>query len=459
MVRRNEYRFRLLLVAGLAGMLTSTPGTAAIYTVGPSGSFGTLQAAVDAAAATADDDQLRLEAVVLFGAASINVDNATGSLIVSGGWNSSFTELIASGNAFNSTFLNASGSDTTLRVSVSSGILELSGFRVSFGSGASGTGGNIEAKVNGGELRLFDMHFRNGSAVHVGAGGQFTAYESGTIRGTLCSFANNNLTPTAATRAGAGARLNAADSGLIVFSETDIFANEAGAGAPVSGVGLDVDARGDSRVILSDVLIVSNSTAASSGSAFNVTARGNALVNGERLTLSGNSGAVGATAIRQVQVATFDSAQVYLTDSLISDSAMTGIGAMATAGNGIHFNNLTVTRNTGAGVAFFAQPGASITLHNSIVHGNGSSEPATTASGNNVGANLGLPAPTFVTTGNYRLAPGSRGIDEGTAAVPGGLGLLDLDRQERISGASVDIGAYEQVSDTQFANGFEGSAP
>lgn len=458
MLRRNEYRFGWLLAAGLAGALTTTPGLAAIYTVGPSGGYSTLQAALDVAAASADDDQLRLEAEVLFGTATINVDSATGSLIVSGGWNSSFTELIASGNAFNGTFLNGSGSDTTLRVSVSSGILELSGFRVSFGSGASGIGGNIEAKVNGGELRLFDMHFRNGSAVHVGAGGQFTAYDSGTIRCNLCSFANNTLTATAATRAGAGARLNAADSGLIVFSETDIFANEAGAAA-ASGVGLDVDARGDSRVDLSDVLIVSNSTAASSGSVFNVSARGNALVNSERLTLSGNSGAAGATAIRQVQVDSFDSAQVYLTDSLVADSAMTGIGAVATAGNGIHFNNLTVTRNTGAGVDFFALPGASITLYNSIVHGNGLSDPATTASGNNLGANLGLPAPTFVNTGNYRLAPGSRGIDEGTAAVPGDLGLLDLDRRERVSGASVDIGAYEQVSDTLFANGFEGSAP
>ena len=455
----NAYRFSWLLVAALAGMLAATPGLAAIYTVGPSGSYSTLQAAVDAAAASADNDQLRLEAAVLIATATINVDGATGSLIVSGGWNSSFTELIASGDAFNGTFLNASGGDTTLRVSVSSGILELSGFRVSFGSGASGIGGNIEAKVDGGELRLFDMHFRNGSAAHVGAGGQFTALDSGTIRCTLCSFANNTLTPAAASQAGAGARLIATDSGLVVFSETNFFANEAASAAAASGIGLQIDAGGDSRVNLSDVFIGSNSTAASNGSVLKVTARGNALVNSERLILSGNSGAVGATAIRQVQVDSFDSAQVYLTDSLISDSAMAGIGAVATAGNGIHFNNLTVARNTGAGVVFFAQPGASITLHNSIVHGNGLSEPATTASGNNLGANLGLPAPTFVNTGNYRLAPGSRGIDEGAAAVPGGLGLLDLDRQERVSGASVDIGAYELVADPLYANGFEGSAP
>lgn len=459
MARRHGYFWMSKVLAALLGMLAAAPGFAAIYTVGPSGSYSTLQAALDAAAASPEDDQLRLEAAVFSGAAAITVNSVTGSLIVSGGWNSSFSELIASGNAFNATVVNANETDIALRATVSAGSLELYGFRLSYGSAPSNQGGNIEANVSGGELRLFDMHFRNGSGSNVGAGGQFNAFGSGSIRCQLCSFANNSINASSGSYFGVGARLVASQSGLIDFNEVEIFANQGGSAPFARGLGLDVDARDGSLIQLSDISIVNNHTATSGGgSMLSITARGNALVNSERLTLTSNSGPAGNTVIRQVAVDSYDTAQVYLTDSLIADSALTGIGAVATAGNGIHFNNLTVAQNGGAGVEFSAFPGGAITLYNSIVHGNGLSSPAGTASGNNLGANLGLAAPTFVASGNYRLAPGSRGVDEGSASVPGGLGLLDLDRQTRVSGANVDIGAYEQVADVLYASGFEGGA-
>ena len=78
------------MLALAAWFALATPGTAAILTVGPGGTHATVQAAIDDAQATPDDDELRLRATTFFEHLELFESDTGGRLEISGGWDAAF---------------------------------------------------------------------------------------------------------------------------------------------------------------------------------------------------------------------------------------------------------------------------------------------------------------------------------------------------------------------------------
>jgi hypothetical protein len=119
-----------------------------------------------------------------------------------------------------------------------------------------------------------------------------------------------------------------------------------------------------------------------------------------------------------------------------------------TYGSGAHIENCTMAGNAAPvhGGLHYVIAGASV--RNSIIWGNangnwsgGSYEYCLTTPLPSGTGNL-ADAPQFA-DGNYRLATGSPGIDGGSVAFV--TTSVDLDNQPRVTGVSVDMGAYETV--------------
>jgi hypothetical protein len=78
------------MLALAAWFALATPGTAAILTVGPGGTHATVQAAIDDAQSTPDDDELRLRATTFFEHLELFESDTGGRLEISGGWDAAF---------------------------------------------------------------------------------------------------------------------------------------------------------------------------------------------------------------------------------------------------------------------------------------------------------------------------------------------------------------------------------
>jgi len=155
-----------------------------------------------------------------------------------------------------------------------------------------------------------------------------------------------------------------------------------------------------------------------------------------------------------------------LRNCLVFGNSVTGeydSGGGVYAHQGTVIDNCTIADNRAdSGVGGLAAAGGPITIRNTIIYNNTSSNAtrsnyyisasSTTALWFNCCA-APLPAgtlciagyPGFIdrTVGNYRLAAGSPCIDAGQNAYAGGA--TDLDGNPRIAGAAVDLGAYEYV--------------
>lgn len=427
----------------------------ALYTVGPGGTHATLQTAIEAVQATAADDEIRLRGIDLSGGVNLVLSATSGSLTISGGWNADFTLASGSGlDPVNATVINANEERTNLRVLASAGVLEIRRLRLIFGRGAGGdNGGNLSAQLTGSaQLRLDDVHFLQGLATNVGAGGYISAAGTSRFEARNCSIQGNRINAASGSHFGTGLAINAADSANIVLARLSIFANEGLGGVAGFGSGLDLLARNDAVIDVVDSLIASNrSTSTDSASALSVLALNGALINLARIRIQAND-AIAADR-RQVLLDRRDLSVIFMNDSLISDSNSAALFAIAYPGaGGLVLNNLTMARNASPGQLL--DLGSMLTLNNSIVHANGTATLSAMGT-NNLGSNLGFSAPIFEDLSTYRLAVGSPGIDQGSAAVPGGLGTFDIDLNPRVLGLAVDIGATEFVPNVLFQSSFE----
>jgi hypothetical protein len=128
-------------------------------------------------------------------------------------------------------------------------------------------------------------------------------------------------------------------------------------------------------------------------------------------------------------------------DSEIVNTPTSAIGALASYSGRVFLTNLTLADNR-YGVSLNYWVAGTLSLANSILFNthNDLYAPATTALLNNlVGVDPWFVAPPA----RYDLSLGSPGIDRGAGSVPGGLGPLDIRGVPRVTGSSVDVGAYE----------------
>jgi hypothetical protein len=380
---------------------------------------------------------------------------SNGSLVISGGWNADYSLALGSASdPLGATEINANLLRSGLRVQASAGVLELRRLRFFRGRGVGpDNGGNLSAEIAGSaHLRLHDVHFLEGSATHVGAGALIALRGAARLEANDCTFQQNQIS-AANAYFGVGLAINAGNNATASLTRMAVLGGEGVGGVEGYGSGIDVLAGNEVVLTIADSVLSSNTSSASSGaSVVSVLALNSAVVSLERVRVQLNNAS--ASASHQVLLDRRDQSTIHLSNSVISDSSMAALAAVAQAGvGGIVLNNLTLTRNAAPGL-LLDLGGSLLTLNNSIVHNNGMS--LLKAVGvNNLGANVGLPAPSFAGPSDYRLAAGSPGIDQGTVAVPMGLGAFDVDRKPRVVGLQVDIGASEFVSDVILRSGFE----
>lgn len=141
---------------------------------------------------------------------------------------------------------------------------------------------------------------------------------------------------------------------------------------------------------------------------------------------------------------------------------------IATNGSGVHadgfdvaarvINNLIIASPgaTGLECGDFNDPFPPIVSNNNVIASGAAPYAGLCANAGGTSGNLSAP-PTFFASGDYRLAPGSAGIDAGsntfateTTDLLGAPRIVDGDGS---NGAQIDIGAHE-VGDTIFVDGF-----
>lgn len=225
-----------------------------------------------------------------------------------------------------------------------------------------------------------------------------------------------------------------------------------------SGGGIDIFAGGPVKVIAN--VIRDNATRVDGGGialANSADARiENNLIVGNRLTLPDSRGGGVAWGTPSGTRGPF----------LINNTIVDNI---ATHGSGVHadgfdvaarvINNLIIASPgaTGLECGDFNDPFPPIVSNNNVIASGAAPYAGLCANAGGTSGNLSVP-PTFFASGDYRLAPGSAGIDAGsntfateTTDLLGAPRIVDGDGS---NGAQVDIGAHE-VGDTIFVDGFE----
>ena len=243
---------------------------------------------------------------------------------------------------------------------------------------------------------------------YASGGGLHLQMVGGAASVRLTEFSRNRIDPAAATSDGEGLFAHVANTARLTVEDASFDAN-----GPAAGV--------------------TGSTAAvwTFGSSGTGTAGSIA-----RCRFTGNAGA------QQLQVRTFGTRNITVSDTLVARGRQAGVGATAWGGR-IHLTNLTVTGHPQAGIRAAASGGA-LTLHNSIAFCN-----ATNLAGSPtaLGSNLIGVDPLFVdaAAGDYHLSLASPAIDEGTNTPPAGLGPADADGNRRVANGRVDAGAFERA--------------
>ena len=281
------------------------------------------------------------------------------------------------------------------------------------------------------------------------------------VRGN--TFVNNTVQSGTSLAEGGGVYLRTFDDATYSVRGNE-FKGNVGSESPfqVTAPGALVWSLGRSRGHFSDNRILDNESGGPGGGlgiGSAIWASDNSMALAERNLWLANIVTMGRQA-DQLSLNASDSARIVVRDSVVA--AGNGFGVLAVvggAGSTLGMTNLTVTGHPG--VPFSKAGGdGEMSVFNSIFFDNCCA--FSPGEGVETGNNLTDEDPLFqdAASHDYRLQPGSPALNAGTNTPPEGLGGADLDWNLRISGPSVDAGAYE-VSDgpgrmqflTQMGNG------
>lgn len=452
--------FRTLLVLAATG--TTLSAGADVFTVGPSGRYATIQAALTEAALTPPyvpptpvTHEIRVQAGTFPENLRLPIPCCgRRNIRVGGGWNASFTSTTGDpastvidgrdrGRVFTASALTE-GSVKLERLTLREGYLRVSA------TSPFAAGAGLYASVAGTAfLQLERVHVRDnvirgegpGNAEAQGAGASVVVSESGGLSVNLSRFQNNLTVPGEASLASWGGGLNVQvyDRGGVSVSRSEIVGNWAYGSRLSYGGGLYALTEGAARFGVSDTLVQGNVVSNTIGEGAGVALR---AVNGE--SMGGSwvnrcrvvSNVVG---LSQVSLEASNGAQVQALDSLVAKGRG---GVRVLANNSVAvLRNLTVADNDLRGIRG-SVTGGLLTLFNTIAFGNEGGDVSVSGSEYRAGFNLVGTDPRF-RVGSYELDGGSPAADAGTNSPPTPLGSIDLAGRPRVYNGTVDIGAYE----------------
>lgn len=440
-----------LLLAGTA--------QAAVLTVGPNGTYGTLQAALNVAVSNGEDDEIRIQqGVLLTSATAVHAEDRF--LDITGGWQSGFSTgsqdpalTVLSGNQVARVL--------DLEVSAGQVIVRYLSFSAGFASDGAGADFTISGSA---QFELTDCEVLNNTATNSGAGIRVTTSGSSDTEVERCRFVNNLV--QGANADGGGLALVAND-GRFVGSSLSFFNNSAVASAAARGGAISI-ALGptDPQVTLTRLQVRNNRIqgATQTGGAGLYVGAGagthGLIIEGAEFIRNRSQGITGAG---QVEIVATDGTFRLRSIALLDGIDASGLRIDADGDAQVVSTNLTAAGNDVDGIRHEAVSSADQALQNSLSWANGAVDLVTTNSGsgsfelfvNSEGMDPGTIDPG---NGDYRLETGSSAIDACSGQTVAGVGQLDAEAGPRVVNAVVDCGAYEWSADNEdavFNSGFE----
>jgi hypothetical protein len=461
---------KLALVLLAASALGASDARAAVFTVGPDGTFRWIGEGLAAALASpiGGTHEIRIEQGYYKERLALPAGCCGGkTLIVSGGWLAGFADRIHDPTR---TTVDASAGGRVLDVpSMTTGALGLenltlrNGFlRVTAPNYVQGAG--IRAVLDGSaRLALTTVHVRsNVIQAYADSAGPDVAMADGAgadiqVQGPTAALqvngvelAQNGITRTSlATLAAIGGGLHLRVSrGSATLRNARFIGNWIAAGA-VDGWGdaLSAWVVSPGGLTVEGTVFEANGLGTFSDATVRILAGGITGTVAPEVSLSrcrflGNGGRV------QLFASTTSARVLRVSDSLFANGVLDGIEATSIgAGARLHLTNLTITGHGNTGLKTTVEGAGALTVYNTIAWNNGGID--LTGTRTSAGFNLLGPFayPHFVdpAAGDYTLSLASPAIDEGTNTPPGGLGTLDLDANPRVANQRVDIGAFERA--------------
>ena len=465
MLRGVPYqKFGLFIVAAamVIGLLAH-PASAQVFvlTVGPHGTYSNIQDAVDAVISDSvgyiQIEQHQYNESVIIPTALSNI-----TLEISGGWDSTFTIQTEDPSL---TTIYGGTTSRPVTISHSGGTVTLKYLTLAYGHSDTWGGGIWISPSQDGIIILDTCTVQYSVSEMTGPrGGGLYALLDGQDRLELhdCRFYHNTADSTLGGSArGGGIFVEATDDATLWIDGALVRYNKILGPTQAWGSGLCLFLSGSAQAVVEASSVSSNSSPLMTstqilGATFYVSGSAKLEVRGLEVKFNSlDSGSPSAGLVYQLEATASDSAQIILGDTLVARGDAGGVKIYASDTSTLHSTNLTVADHPEIGIRRTRASGATMSLFNTIVFGNGTNVSSTGGSFDD-GSNLVGVDPMFFDTGCgfYWLGdPDSPAIDGGDNAPPAGLGATDARGDPRVSGPVVDIGAYEFQG--IFFDGFE----
>ena len=444
---------RIALLGALG--LTAQPARSDVFTVGVDGEFSLVQQALDLAAASPGKHEIRVQAGTYFENLELFEFDSAESIDLSGGWNSAFDAFTNNRDSI----LDGSSSGQVLRIAISgSDIFEMRGFLVQ--NALTDDRGAMEVDLLENSQAFFSNNTIENNVAESErsvAGGLWVTVE-GTSRLVFSEniVRNNTVTSTNPIDVrGGGMEVRLSEQGSIEMNDNLIEGNVLncpgecfGAGG---GVGLLMFDDDSSASIINNHFI-NNQINAGDTSGLGLSIQGgNWIVH--RNIFIGNTD--GSETRRGEQLSAGPDTTGRISDTLIANGNARGVSIGAGSGGRLDVINLTIVNHFDRGIDASVIDTGEINIFNTISINAGIN--ADIDASINTGNNIFADDPNLLINpaeGNFQLAESSAAIDAGDNNPPGGLSLTDLSGQQRVSGAAVDIGAFEN-NDPIFSDNFQ----
>lgn len=445
----------LRFVAGIAAAyLAASAASAAVFTVGGPQGTSTLEQAAAQANALVGGDEIRIHTgtVAVPALIRLQVDGDDG-LLVSGGWDDTFTSRDATAGA---TRLDFTAPAAVLSILQTGGDASILGLALTRNPGSLGRG--LEVEQSAGQLLIEScivsdhtldqaVALQAGAAISVRGNGRLTLNKSKFLR---------NRSKGAQIAGSAAAGIQVSENARVAVSNS-VFQNNvadtlSSVFGGIRGATLSVQLGGETgnprfEFVANKVVNNSFTSNGTSGSFFEVSVSSSGGSTGQvvlrRGTIQGNQS--GGRARSQLSIVLGKPVDALLTDTVIAKSDA-AIGADLQAFEGrFRVVNVTAVDNGGSnGTQVLIIDGTGVSaISNTIALGG---LPFAIPNDTNLANNVTDGDPQFVNRagGNFHLKSTSPAINTGTKAPPlGGLGAKDIDNQARVRGGKVDVGADE----------------